>query len=97
MILLLSFHDLCMLLQILHVLCGSYIELNDVEDIVYSNGLFYVLDRKGWVFSCEVNSDNYNLETNSLSFTHNPMQEWDLGVVFGGISRGRYDTFDKNL
>ncbi|KAL6311548.1 hypothetical protein AAG906_005138 [Vitis piasezkii] len=36
----------------------TYIEgLRDVKDIVYSNGLFYVLDGRGVLFSCDVSND----------------------------------------
>ena len=35
----------------------TYIEgLRDVKDIVYSNGLFYVLDGRGVLFSCDVSN-----------------------------------------
>ena len=39
----------------------TYKEWQGVEDIICINGLFYLLDRSGFLFSCEVNSDGYKL------------------------------------
>ena len=56
-------------------------ELRDLKDIVYSNGLFYVLDAWGVLFSCDVSND-FKVRRITSSDIHYASS----CLIFGGIS-----------
>ena len=59
----------------------TYKEFPDVEDIVYSNGLFYLLHRSGVLFSCDVQSTGYKLRQISSHSPVNPGGVWESYLV----------------
>ena len=59
----------------------TYQELHGVEDIVYSNGFFYLLDRTGMLFSCEVKRDGYKLRQIPSHSLENPNGVWESSYL----------------